>query len=195
MPRYSTYPYLFDESKSISTIKLRKWGYLKTPVHIGSSIIWSRNGVETSSIGIIIKMNDYESSITLKYNCNDTDYDYKVRLVSIPSNLGKGEIWYFICPFTQKRCRKLHLINGRFMHRSALPSGMYSKQTQSKTWRQMEKIYSPYFDSEKNYKELHSKYFKRYYNGKPTKRYIKLMNRIKQSESVSISELKHVFKT
>ena len=47
---------------------------------------------------------------------------------------------------TRKRCRKLHLINERFMHRSNLPSGMYESQTQSKSWRQMKSVYGRYLN-------------------------------------------------
>ena len=80
----------------------------------------------------------------------------KRQLTSIPSNLGKGVVWYFICPFTWKRCRKLYLLDERFMHRSALPSEMYECQTQSKKWRGIDKIYGAYFGAEKLYELLYS---------------------------------------
>ena len=145
MARYSTYPYLFDEEKYISTTKLLKWGYLKDYIFKRGTITWSSNGIKTSSLGINIKIDDYESYIKVNYKCNETDYNYKIQLVSIPSNLGKGIIYYFICPYTGKRCRKLHLINESFMHRSNLPSGMYSIQTESKNWRQMSRLYGSCF--------------------------------------------------
>ena len=71
---------------------------------------------------------------------------------------------------TRKRCRKLHLINERFMHRSNLPSGMYESQTQSKSWRQMKSVYGRYFELDRLYEELYSKHFKTHYNGKPARR-------------------------
>ena len=114
-------------------------------------------------------------------------------MVSIKSNLGKGKIWYFRCPFTGKRCRKLHLIDERFMHRSALPSGMYSSQTHSKKWRLMEKVYGCYFDVDRYYEQLYSKHFKTHYNGKPTKRYLKLMRQINKAERYTVSEIENLF--
>jgi hypothetical protein len=193
MPKYSTSPYLFDEEKNISISKLKEWGYLKEYTQRNTTISWSRNGIETSSISIRIVMNDLENTLTVNYNCNGNSYYYKIQLVSILSNLGKGNVWYFLCPFTNKRCRKLHLINEKFIHRSALPSGMYSKQTQSKKWRLLERVYGSYFNSEKVYAELHSKYFKTHYNGKPTKRYLKLMKCLRTAENISNSEIEKLY--
>jgi len=193
MPKYSTSPYLFDEERNISITNLRKWGYLKEYSQRSSNITWSRNEIETSSIGIKIVMNDFENILTVNYKCNGTSYNYNIPLVSLPSNLGKGKVWYFQCPFTNKRCRKLHLISERFMHRSALPSGMYSIQTQSKRWRFMDKVYGSYFESDKYYQELYSKHFKTHYKGKPTKRYLKLMRQINKAERFSVSEIENLF--
>ena len=71
------------------------------------------------------------------------------------------------------------------MHRSALASGMYSKQTHSKKWRQMEKVYGSYFDRDKLYEELYSKNFTKYYNGKPTKRYLRILTELKKTDAIS----------
>ena len=79
------------------------------------------------------------------------------------------------------------------MHRSALPSGMYECQTQSKNWRQMEKVYGCYFDLDNLYEELYSKHFKKFYNGKPTKRYLKLMRLIQKGKSFSIEEIQRLY--
>jgi len=79
------------------------------------------------------------------------------------------------------------------MHRSALPSGMYSIQTQSKRWRFMDKVYGSYFESDKYYQELYSKHFKTHYKGKPTKRYLKLMRQINKAERFSVSEIENLF--
>lgn len=191
MPKQQTFPYLFDELKNISISKLNEWNYLKENNHRSSTISWSTNGVETSSIGAV--MNTFDYTLTIDYKCNGISYNYKIQLVSILSNLGKGKVWYFICPFTNKRCRKLHLINGKFTHRSALPSGMYSKQTQSKKWRLLESVYGSYFNSDKVYEQLYSKNFKRYYKGKPTKRYLKLLQQVKEAESLTLKDIENLY--
>ena len=193
MPKFPTVPYLFDEEKSISTSNFRKWGYFKKNTNRIGVITWSRNGVKTSSIGIQVIMNDHNCLLYLNYSCNNESYNYEVQLISTPSNIGNGKIWYFLCPFTGKKCRKLHLINGKFKHRSALPGGMYSTQTKSKKWRQIEKVYGCYFDSDKHYEEIYSKHFKKTYNGKPTKRYKKLLREIEQAENFSARDIEQLF--
>lgn len=179
MSKQSTYPYLFDEAKSISVTNLRDWGYLKPQTLKSGKMTWSRNGIETGSIGFTVKLDDHQTVVFFDYVCDSKHYKYEVPLVFLPSNLGFGRVWYFHCPFTNKRCRILHLIGERFMHRSALPSGMYECQTRSKTWRGWEKSFGSFFEMEKYYEEIYSKHFKKYYNGKPTKRYFKLMQKIK----------------
>lgn len=189
MPKFSTFPFLFDEEKSISISNLRKWGYLKMNSSKNGTIRWSRNGIETSTLTIQTLITQNSSYILLDYKCNDTSYNYKIPLFPLSSNLGIGNVWYFVCPFTNKRCRIIHLINERFMHRSALPSGMYSNQTHSKKWREMEKVYGSYFDSDKYYEEIYSKHFKTHYKGKPTKRYLKLLLKINEANRFSASDI------
>ena len=182
MSRYSTNPFLFDEAKFISITVLKKWGYLELGTSKSGVLTWRMNGEKTGSISIFVNHNNL---VTVDYKCNETSYNYNISLTSTPSNLGIGEIWYFICPFTHKRCRKLHLISERFMHRSNLPSGMYSTQIQSKGWRLMDKVYGSYFKLDEVYEELYSKHFKTHYNGKPTKRYLKLIQQINKVEQIN----------
>ncbi|RVU90328.1 hypothetical protein EH230_05095 [Flavobacterium columnare] len=79
------------------------------------------------------------------------------------------------------------------MHRSVIPSGMYSSQIQTKKWKQLEKVYGAYFDREKYFEELHSKHFKTHYNGKPTKRYLKLLEKINQVENISLEDIENLY--
>ncbi len=46
-------------------------------------------------------------------------YNYMIQLVTVPSNLGKGEILYFQCPDSGKRARILYSANGhdKYVHR------------------------------------------------------------------------------
>jgi hypothetical protein len=189
MPRYSTLPFLFDEVKSISITDLRKGGFLDLGASKKGILTWSINGEKTGRIGILVNSNNM---LTVDYKCDGTPYNYDIRLTSIPSNLGIGNVWYFICPFTHKRCRKLHLISERFMHRSNLPSGMYESQIKSKTWRQMDEIYGGFFGLDKLYEELYSKHFKTHYKGKPTIRYLKMLNKIKEAENMTFIDIEHL---
>ena len=70
---------------------------------------------------------------------------------------------------------------------------MYESQTKSKSWRQIERIYGSYFDLERMYSQLYQKYFKTHYNGKPTKKYLKIANRINQGERFLMEEINRLY--
>jgi hypothetical protein len=178
MPKPSTMPFIIDKAKEISITSLKKWNYLKPNIKKNGSIKWKINGIETSSCTIAIFMNESRGMLTLIYTSNEIKYNYNIEIISKTSNLGKGKVFSFVCPFTYKVCRKLHLYNGRFIHRSVIIGGMYSKQIQTKNWRQMENIYRTYFDKEEYYDILYSKHFKKFYNGVPTKKYLKVIEKI-----------------
>ncbi len=189
MPKYYTFPYLFDERKSLSITDLKTMNYFTVNSKRGGTVNWTRQGENTGSISIIVSFTNENNYIDFDYTCNGNNHNYRVYLISLQSNLGKGKVWYFQCRFTGKRCRKLHLINERFQHRTASKNGMYSTQTKSKKWRSIEKVYSSYFDSENIYSELYRKHFKKSYNGKPTKKYLKLMQKIKEIENINPADI------
>lgn len=190
MPRYSSYPFLFDETQCITITDLKKWNYLELGESNSGVVTWSVNGEKTGSISVFV---NHKNVLTVDYKCNGTSYKYSILITSITSNLGVGEIWYFICPFTLKRCRKLHLISERFMHRSNLPCGMYESQTRSKFYRGLDKTFGSYFELDRVYDELYSKHFKKFYNGKPTKRYLKLLNQINKANRLSNLDIKRLW--
>ena len=125
--------------------------------------------------------------IELDYKYSDEPRNYKVRLVSIPSNLGKGLIWYFLCPETNKRCRKLYSIGGYFLHREAFNGCMY--ETQSKKYRQLDKSLGAFFKTDDLYSQLYQKHFKKTYAGKPTKKYLRILEQIQKAESIPYHEI------
>ena len=192
MPKPYTCPFILDEVLSLDISNLRKWNYLKEDSIMSGTITWTNSYHEITSrlpINVVMQGNKH---VNLNYKCNENSYNYNISLVTLPSNLGKGQVYYFLCPFTGKRCRKLHLIDEQFMHRSALRSALYSKQTHSKSWRFMERHYGAYFDEDKYYEELYSKHFKRYYNGKPTKRFLGLIKKINRAKRITPGEIERL---
>jgi len=95
MPKQSTFPTLFDEVLQINISKLKEWKYLNPEQIKSSTLTWSRHRNEIGSSSIIINTLSEQPYIELDYKFNDEPRKYKVKLVSIPSNLGKGKIWYF----------------------------------------------------------------------------------------------------
>ena len=189
MPKPHTFPTLYNEALQIHISKLKGWGYLNPEQIKSGTLNWSRNGNPTGSISIQANTHSEQPYIELDYKYRDEPRNYKVYLTSTPSNLNKGEIWYFICPQTKKRCRKLYLIGGYFLHREAFNGCMYETQTQSKTYRQLDKTLGAYFKSDNLYNELYKKNFKKTYAGKPTKRYLRIMEQIQKAENIPYHEI------
>ena len=193
MPKPHTFPTLYDNVLQLNITKLKKWYSFNSEQIKRGTLTWSSNGTIIDRISVEVNTEGAMPFIRLTYNYQDEPRNYKVRLVSIPSNLGKGLIWYFLCPQTKKRCRRLYLVGGYFLHREAFNGCMYESQTHSKKWRNLEKMFGNYFDLEKYYKELHSKHFTKFYNGVPTKRYRKLRAKIKDAKSFSAAEIESLF--
>lgn len=192
MPKPCTLPTLLDEVKQISITKLKEWDYLKPEQIESGAIHWSRDGNSTGSISILVNTNSEQPFLELDYKANDIARKYKVSLVSVDSNLGKGKIWYFLCPNTRRKCRKLYLKGGYFLHREAFRGCMYESQVQSKKDRDMLKVFGSYFKLDNLYNQLYKKNFKKTYAGKPTKRYLKLMKQIQQAEQITPNELEEM---
>jgi hypothetical protein len=185
MPRNSTFPTLYDECKTVTITFLNRWGYLRPSQIQSGTISWSRNGTKTGSISVSVNTHTESPYLELEYKRNETPINYRVQIVSAPSNLGKGVVWYFVCPHTGKRCRKLHLIGTYFYHRSAFAGCFYEKQIESHYYRSLGKLFGNQFLSERVYEQIYSKHFKKQYAGKPTKRYLKLL--AKQTETTSLN--------
>ena len=189
MPKPHTFPTLYNEALQIHISKLKGWGYLDPEQIKSGTINWSRNGNPTGSISIRVNTHSEQPYIELDYNYRDEPRNYKVYLTSTASNLNKGLIWYFVCPETKKRCRKLYSIGGYFLHREAFKGCMYETQTRSKKLRQLDNTLGAYFKIEKLYEQLYKKHFKKTYAGKPTKKYLHLMEQIQKAERVQPYEI------
>lgn len=181
MGRHSTVPDLFEDCKTISITKLKGWGYINPNSVRSGTLTWSNNWGETGNIGISIDMNEYSGTITLNYNCDKEPVNYKVRIISRMANIHNGLLWFFVCPITGKVCRKLHLGDKYFLHRTAFRGYVYELQTWSENTRYL--AFTPMYLEMKAdgiYEQIYSKHFKKYYRGKPTKRYVSLLKKIRE---------------
>ncbi|MBI9036323.1 MAG: hypothetical protein JEZ03_17825 [Bacteroidales bacterium] len=177
MSKYPTYPTLYDDVLQINITRLIKWGYI-IPEHIIEGELVCRNNQDQLDSVFIYVNTIEEPYIELEYEFDGETRNYTIQLVSISSNLGLGEIWYFICPETNKQCRKLYFINGYFYHREAFEGCMYKCQTKSKSYR--DSIFTTFSMSYKCYNEVSKKHFKHSYAGKPTKKYLRLRKQVYQ---------------
>ncbi|MEP6466164.1 MAG: hypothetical protein ABJB05_07645 [Parafilimonas sp.] len=193
MAKPATYPTLFDECKTVSISFLKINGYLKPDQWKIGTITWSRGEGEhkriTGSISVEVNTDTKSPFIELQYKKNDKPVKYRVQLVSIPSNIGKGVVWYFLCPNTGNRCRKLYLADTYFLHRLAVRGCMYEKQTYSHKNKMLYRSWDKLFCIDKVYEQIYGKHFKKQYAGKPTKRYIKLWKQIQAARNINKRQL------
>lgn len=188
MGRHAMFPTTVEDLRVLNLRFLSDNKYLQLNSFQSGIVSWKSNAGNDSSISISTNMSEKSGVLTLHYALNsERKINYQIKLISKTSNLGIGLIWFFLCPFTGRYCRKLHLIDGYFQHRTANPHIMYEKQIEPKIWR----IWNKQFASEINehlYFELYSKYFKRYYKGKMTKRYVRLKKKIDEIENSDPTE-------
>lgn len=188
MAKLHTFPPLIDYLLQIDLSFIKKNGFLKPNSRSSFDLTWSNPTNAQSSISVFVDTLENDKFIQLKYTVDGKTKDYRVRLAALPSNLGKGYVYYLVCPLTSKLCRKLYLIDGYFLHRSACSGAMYEIQTMPKTYRRMDKYLRAHVKHSDLLKEINSKYFKKHYAGKPTRRYMKILKELKQAEK--INELK-----
>ena len=116
--------------------------------------------------------------------CLKTQRKYLILLIAKPSNLGVGKLWFFVCPFTRKKARKLYLQNGIFRSRTAVRNGFYEQQIRSRKDRSMFSFLEIAWSEENEWK----KWGKKTYRGKPTKAYLNYLAK-EEKESRKIEKM------
>ena len=120
MGRYRTGALTTGEAIRIELSYLLKQGFIQKGYIRYGSLNWT-NG---NSISFISCLNENEKYLQLVYsNTNNysgeiTKHDYKVNLTTIPSNLGRGELIYFVCPVSGRRARILYKVYGSLYFKS-----------------------------------------------------------------------------
>ena len=178
MGRYSTGAWTTDECLRIELSFLLKKGYLVRGKQTSGSLNWSSDGEPSGNIRIISSWLIGPAKrpyIRLIYTMTDRttgekeDRDDTVYLEARPSNLGKGEVLYFICPSSGQRCRVLYKAydcpiwksRQSYQHRIYYPSQQSSKR---------EYANNRYWQLDSQIEKLQGKRGPGTYKGKPTKR-------------------------
>lgn len=131
------------------------------------TITWSTG----ASISFTLKKNNYGLSVYLDYQKTiegkQEPINYKIEIETLTSNLGKGEIYYFRCPFTFKRCKILYMGYGSlyFKSRKAYNYRLYYPSQLSS---RLDKHNDKYWSLERSLEKLYIKHPKTHYKGKVT---------------------------
>lgn len=182
MPKLYSFPVIFDEVPAITIGELNKRGFFRPGFNIGS-ISWGNQSIKV--VGVI----DDNPGLVLDYNLNGQHVRDCVKLTSTRSNLNDSKIYWFTCPATRVKCKKLYLLDGHFVHRTANPKGMYRIQARPSKYREWEKTVGAYLDAEKARDDVNGKNFVKYRSGKPTKRYRKLLAIIEKAEGITSQDV------
>jgi predicted DNA binding protein len=121
---------------------------------------------------LTLSCKETSATLTLYYSVDKVDFTCPIKIISKPSNLGKGKgiLWFFVCPVSGKHCRILYRVNERFVHRQAYPGQHYYHQTISKKWRLIDDVNNR---SEDAIAKIKPRTLRTYYKGEFTKRYLR----------------------
>lgn len=182
MGRDKTGAWTCEESKRVELSYLLKQGYLRKGAITKGSYYWTIRGSDSGNITIVSAWLKDEIYVRLLYRFGSGEdakkYDTRVDIVTVPSNLGKGEVMYFLCPATNKRCRVLYNAYGfhGFVSREAYSHRLYySTQIASKRQYAIERAHRLEDELEKIYNSSR----RGYYAGKKTR----TLKRVERMES------------
>lgn len=175
------------ECTRIELSALIRWGYFKKGCIVSGNIKWT-NG---NAISISVDYTEQNPVMTVIYTVTDHStgqkypYNYDIDLVKRPSNLGKGEVLFFVCPDSGRRCRILYRAYGyhkwkcreAYQNRIYYPLQVCSKRGKynDRYW-QLEHKLDEYRKGRKSYT----------YNGKETKRAAKVRAMIKERNRMDV---------
>lgn len=181
------------EATKLDLSYLLKNNFIQKGCEVTFQLGWS-NG---SQIKALTHYTEKDIYIRLIYQVTYKDtkevkgYDYKIYIQRLKSNLGIGEVLYFICPETSLYCRKLFMCYGygRFKHRLAYKNKIYyHSQTISKESRNTTR----YFKLDETISKICKQRQSKTYKGKETskrKRLIKLIEKRTKADKIRQMEL------
>lgn len=166
---------------TLSITDLKKKGFFRNRNTVEVINLRKDNGLYLR-IDVEIVLDGNEKHLTLTHTSEteiNITVNYRISMISIPSNIGKGFVTYFVCPSTGKHCRKLYSCGGKFLHRD-VTGLLYAQQAKKQP------ISCAYYLSKEQRNEPNTKYFKKYYKGDFTKRYFRILLGTSHSEVVDV---------
>lgn len=109
-------------------------GYFRPGTLTRGVVVWRQGSEKVAAIELTATTWG-EPSAVLSYSYKGKSITERIELRFKASNMIKDAgYYYFVCPVTGKLCRKLYLVNGKFISRTAF-NPLYEKQTRSKRGR------------------------------------------------------------
>jgi|GEM_PF-748026 len=177
MARPSTGAWTVYEALRIEMSFLLKKGFIRKGAVLSSPMSWTnQHGQDSGSIHFkssylgTPESNYIELSYSHTYAGEKKSREYKVYLHEQPSNLGKGNVLYFLCPHSGRKCRILYSAYGSdlFKSRDAYRNRLYYDCQQAS---KLSKYNDTYWRLDKHLKKIQkqARFGGRTYEGIPTK--------------------------
>ncbi len=160
-----------------------RYGQIKNGCRIVGSIEWTFGG----SVSYISDCTGTTKYLRLMYTCKNRNgetiqMDYCITIDTVPSNLGKGELLYFVCPKSNKRALVLYDAYGSqiYAHRDWYKDAygmsiLYNSQQTSKQWYANTRYFYVKREVDSLKEQIVGKKYKKvHYKGQPTKDFKKL---------------------
>lgn len=159
-----------------------RYGQIKNGARLSGTIEWTYGG----RVSFVSDCRENDKFLRLVYsvekrNGKTIEMDYRITIDAVPSNLGKGEVLYFVCPKSYQRARVLYDAYGLgvFAHRDWYKDHLdrrilYNSQQTSKRWYANTRYFNLKSEIERLEEKAHAKYKKMYYRGKLTKDFRRL---------------------
>lgn len=180
MAKTPTFPTMIDQTFCIDLSIFKGWGLLKPDLKSYGTYNDTHGGDLKGSIDFFLHtgINPY---CTFSGCFRGVPFEKTIEMEGKESNLGEkirskhgGTVYYFLCPLTNKRCRKLYVVDGRLGSSKAF--GLYyQQQTLSKSQISWEALFGAIEQLKKLNKEIYSGKVNRSYRGKITRRFSNLM--------------------
>ena len=177
----------YGELQILDINSLVGWGCFEQYGYKGNQLTWRMRGEITGQIDYAVQYGPDEVYLLVSYRYQQQPRKYRIVIEPKASNLGKGVIWYFRCPVTQQRCRKLHMHQGWLTHRKAI-TGMYETQTHSKRRRQEKRVFDAVLDRADVVAELYKPHAKQTYRGKPTRRFTRMESKLIRMGAIAVND-------
>jgi hypothetical protein len=169
-----------ENSLDIDVFWLRKHGYLHG--YKNGGITWTYRSGSKASISICTNISDEQKYLRFIYSSTDkateqkVEYDYKVSIVTTTCEFGGVRYW-FLCPLFKdgvgcnRRVAKLYLGTKYFGCRQCHNLTYDSCQSHNKRFDIIGKM----FAYERKSEELYQQVSRKYYKGRPTRKYAKYL--------------------
>jgi hypothetical protein len=171
-----------DGLKKIEMSFLKKHGYLNHSRWDGQ-LTWTHGGSDTkSSIGIASHIEEHNNFVTLNYTQTDRatdekkEFDYQVRLTTTPCNYG-GKRYWFICPLVTsgRPCgRRVSVIYKGGDHFGCRHCFDLSYESRNETYARRHPAMGT-MDAFFKIEKLEEQVKRRFYAGKPTRKYKRIL--------------------